>query len=41
MARQFDQETKAKLAHYNLYNNGTIEELRAQVKALCYKLTSC
>jgi len=41
MARQFDQETKAQLAHYNLYNNGTIEELRAQIKALYNHLTSC
>lgn len=41
MARQFDQTKKAKLAHYTLYNNGTIEELRAQVKQLCIQLTCC
>jgi len=41
MARQFDQEKKAQLAHYNLYNNGTKEELGAQVKALYNNLTSC
>jgi dephospho-CoA kinase len=41
MARQFDQEKKAQLAHYNLYNNGTKEELRAQIHTLCSKLTSC
>ena len=40
MARQFDQEIKAQLAHYNLYNNDTIEELRAQVKTLYNHLTS-
>lgn len=38
MARQFDQTKKGKLAHYVLYNNGTKEELRAQVKELCKQL---
>lgn len=41
MTRQFDPKSKAKLAHYNLYNSGTIKELRAQVQALYVKLTSC
>jgi dephospho-CoA kinase len=41
MARQFDQEAKAKFAHYNIFNNGPIEDLRAQVKALYEKLISC
>lgn len=41
MARQLDQEKKAKQASYVLFNNGTIEELRAQVKRLFSKLISC
>jgi dephospho-CoA kinase len=41
MTRQIDQKQKAERAHYVLYNNGTLEELRAQVKALFSILTSC
>lgn len=41
MARQIDQRIKAEQAHYVLYNNGTLEELRAQVKALFSNFISC
>ncbi len=40
MSRQLDPHIKCATAHYMLYNNGTIEELRAQVQTLFNNLSN-
>jgi dephospho-CoA kinase len=40
MKRQTPPEEKAIRAHYAIENNGTLQELKTQVKALYSKLTN-